>query len=81
MYTQHYLDGAGQWGRMEGARWEYFVNWLSEKGLLTSAMPSRNPVEGVSASLDDLRQGRAGASVPRDTVSMDALFTNAFLPS
>ena len=78
---QHYLDGAGRWGAMEAPRWERFVDWLAERGLLTSAMPSRSPVEGVSASLDDLRRGRAGAPVPRDAVSMEALFTNAFLPS
>ena len=51
---------------MEAPRWERFVDWLAERGLLTSAMPSRAPVEGVSASLDDLRAGQGGrARAPR----------------
>ena len=78
--VQNYLDKEGRWGAMESSRWQAVLAWLSEKGLLTSAMPSRNPVEGESASLDNLRQGRAGERIPRDAVQTKDLFTNDFLP-
>lgn len=77
---QHYLDSAGEWGLMSGGRWDAFLDWLSDKGLLTSAMQSRAPIQGVSASLDDLRQGRAGEAIPREAVKSADLFTNEFLP-
>ena len=77
---QHYLDAAGRWGHMRADRWDKFLDWLGEKGLLTTAMPSRNPVEGVSVSLDDLRSGRAGEQIPRPSISSADLFTNEFLP-
>lgn len=77
---QFYLDGQGRWGHMETNRWENFLDWLDDKGLLTSAMPSRTPVEGVSASLDDLRRGNAGERVPRLSINAADLFTNEFLP-
>jgi hypothetical protein len=65
---------------MEERRWDAFLDWLSKNGLLTSLMPSRSPMEGVSASLDDLRAGRAGQPVPRSSISSSKLFTNDFLP-
>ncbi|CAL8460828.1 g359 [Coccomyxa elongata] len=81
MVSMHYLDAAGRWGHMQADRWDKFLDWLDDKGLLTSAMPSRNPVEGVSASLDDLRAGKAGQKIPRSSVNATDLFTNEFLPS
>lgn len=65
---------------MESQRWDAFLDWLSDNGLLTSAVPSRTPVEGFSASLDDLRAGRAGRPLARSAVSSNKLFTNEFLP-
>jgi hypothetical protein len=65
---------------MEAQRWDAFLDWLADKGLLTRAMPSRQPVEGQSASLDDLRQGRGGERIPRDAVKSADMFTNLFLP-
>ena len=78
--VQNYLDANGRWGMMESQRWDAFLDWLSDKGLLTSTMPSRKPVEGQSASLDDLRQGRAGERIPRDAVKSADMFTTSFLP-
>ncbi|KAK9909173.1 hypothetical protein WJX75_008243 [Coccomyxa subellipsoidea] len=77
--SKHYLDAAGRWGHMRADRWDKFLDWLGEKGLLTSAMPSRTPVEGVSASLDDLRSGKAGEQIPRSSINSADLFTNEFL--
>lgn len=71
------LDADGAWGRQDGARWTGWVAWLARHGLLTSLLPSRTPVEGVSASLDDLRCGLAGD--PRDTPPADELWTNDLL--
>ncbi len=78
--VQHYLDAGGRWGHMRAERWDKFLDWLGDKGLLTSAMPSRNPVDGVSASLDDLRSGRAGEPHPRSSINAADLYTNEFLP-
>lgn len=77
--AQAYLDGQGRWGHMEASTWSAFLDWLSEKGLLTTLEVSRSPVEGVSASLDALRGGRAGDPIPRDSISATDLFTNDFL--
>ena len=75
---QHFLDKQKQWGRQEKARWDGFLDWLSDKGLLTTKVQSRTSVDG--ASLDDLRQGKSGEQVPRDSLPADRLFTNAYLP-
>ena len=77
---QHFLTKDGKWGVQDKSRWDGFLDWLSEKKLLTTKVQSRNAVEGVSASLDDLRLGDVGDIVPRESVSSAALFTNAFLP-
>ena len=55
-----YLNEAGAWGAMDGARWSSFVTWLRDAGLLTSAMQSRSPDGVNTVSLDDLRAGKAG---------------------
>jgi len=77
---QHFLTKDGLWGVQDKTRWEKFLDWLSDRQLLTTSVQSRNKVEGVTASLDDLRLGKAGEIIPRDSLSSDALFTNAFLP-
>jgi ABC-type nitrate/sulfonate/bicarbonate transport system substrate-binding protein len=75
------LDGAGRWGSMDAARWDIFLDWLSSKGLLTTKVQSREPVEGISTTLDALRSGGGcGEPVPRSSVLASALFTNDFLP-
>ena len=76
---QSYLDASGTWGRLDAQRCEAFLDWLSEKGLLTDGVPSRTQGPG-KISLDDLRQGNAGNKIPRDSISVAALFTNEFLP-
>ncbi|KAK9809928.1 hypothetical protein WJX72_001872 [[Myrmecia] bisecta] len=80
LLQKHYLDANKEWGRMEKGRWDTFLDWLSQQGLLTTAVQSRSPEDGVSVTLDDLRQGKAGEPVPRETISSDQLFTNDFLP-
>lgn len=77
---QHFLTTDGRWGRQDKARWDAFLDWLSDRKLLTTKVQSRTVVQGLSASLDDLRQGDAGEVIPRDMLVSDALFTNNFLP-
>ncbi len=77
---QHFLTKDGLWGVQDKTRWERFLDWLSDRQLLTTSLQSRNKVEGVTASLDDLRLGKAGEIIPRGSLSSDVLFTNAFLP-
>mmetsp|Transcript_19011 Transcript_19011/g.57443 ORF Transcript_19011/g.57443 Transcript_19011/m.57443 type:complete len:344 (+) Transcript_19011:176-1207(+) len=71
------LDG-GKWGRMDEGRWDEFLDWLSEYGLLTTSMQSRSAPSGDSKTLDELRAGNAGDSIDRSTVEASALFTNDF---
>ena len=66
-----FLDAAsGAWGRMDGARWTAFVNWLHSAGLLTSAMQSRSPDGVNTVSLDDLRAGKAGEARARKSTRL-----------
>lgn len=54
-------------------------SWIvPPQGLLTAKVQSREPVAGVSTTLDGLRAGDVGAPVARPDVA--ALHTNAFLP-
>lgn len=71
------LDAHGDWGRMDPARWDAWLAWLARHGLLTALLPSRAPVPGVSASLDDLRCGDAGAAV--EAPPAGELYTNELL--
>lgn len=67
------------WGKMDLKRWNVFLDWLSEAGLLTEKIQSRTPEAAEHlASLDDLRQGNAGAPIPRESVQAEKLFTNEF---
>ena len=80
MLSHHFLTPSGAWGSQDVGRWSQFLDWLSEQGLLTTAIQSRNPQEGQSVSLDDIRGGRAGDPIPRSAIDAASLFTNAFLP-
>ena len=75
---QAYLDSAGKWGTQIAQRWDAFLDWLSETGLLTTAVPSRTP-GGNKVSLDQLRSGTAGDAIPRDSVKAASLFTSEYL--
>lgn len=77
--SEHYLNSDGRWGVQSDKVWETYIDWLAAEGLLTSARQSREPVEGVSASLDDLRAGKVGEKVPRESVKSAELFTNEYL--
>ena len=76
---QHFVTKDGRWGCQDKARWDAFLDWLSDKKLLTSKAQSRTVVQGLTASLDNLRQGDAGQVIPRDMFVSDTLFTNDFL--
>jgi len=80
LFLQHFLTKDGQWGVQDKGRWDAFLDWLSEKKLLTSKVQSRKAVKGVTASLDDLRQGNAGEILLRESMSSESLFSNSFLP-
>ncbi|CAK0857003.1 unnamed protein product [Prorocentrum cordatum] len=67
------LDQRGRWGTMELSRWEQYLDWLSNEGLLTTYVNSRKP-SAAAATLDELRQGRAGEQIPRAQVSAAQLF-------
>jgi len=75
-----YLDADGKWGRMDKSRWDQYLDWLSDSGLLTTYMQSRTPKDGTSATLDELRAGKVGQPIPRDSVDSSRLFTTEFLP-
>ena len=75
---QAFLDSAGHWGTQTPERWDAFLDWLADAGLLTTAMPSRTP-GGSKASLDQLRAGAAGDSIPRGSVQAASLFSTQYL--
>ncbi|MEW5316999.1 MAG: hypothetical protein WDW38_008333 [Sanguina aurantia] len=79
--SQHYIGPSGQWGMMAEAVWQDFLKWLSSQGLLTQKLQSRTPVEGVSTSLDGLREGDVGRSIPLTDLAASSLFSNAYLPA
>ncbi|EFJ42027.1 hypothetical protein VOLCADRAFT_110035 [Volvox carteri f. nagariensis] len=78
--SSHLLDGSGRWGLMSPAVWSSFVDWLSESGLLTTKVQSRNPQAETATTLDGLRAGDVGERIPRDVVDVAAMFTNDLLP-
>ena len=80
MLSRHFLTPSGAWGSQDAGRWSRFLDWLSEQGLLTTAVQSRNPQAEQSASLDDIRGGKAGDPISRSAIDAASLFTNAFLP-
>jgi ABC-type nitrate/sulfonate/bicarbonate transport system substrate-binding protein len=75
----HFLDSKSTWGVMEDQKWEDYLTWLNKEQLLTSYIQSRNPVSGVSVTLDDLRSGNTGSPLPSDHITSHALYTNKFL--
>jgi len=48
--ADHYLTGAGEWGRMEHDRWARFVDWLAEEEILTTIDGDHIPAEEVDAN-------------------------------
>jgi hypothetical protein len=56
-----------------------YLDWLSEHGLLTTFTQSRQPIDGTSATLDELRFGKTGDLIQRESVPSSKLFTNDFL--
>lgn len=77
----HYLHkDSKKWGEMDVAIWDGFLDWLSVTGLLTTYIHSRIPQQGISTTLDKLRQGESGERIPRDSVDSKSMFTNRFLP-
>lgn len=78
--ASHYLDASGRWGAMQLPVWQAFLSWLATTGVLTSKVQSRSPDGADSTSLDGLRAGDVGDSVPLDKVPAADLFTNEFLP-
>ncbi|MCO5547916.1 hypothetical protein L7F22_001370 [Adiantum nelumboides] len=77
--AKFFVDDSGKWGFMKPSTWVNFVEWLSSQNLLTSWLQSRNPVPGVSASLDELRSGNGGSVLKASDLILEELFTNAFL--
>jgi hypothetical protein len=73
----HILDADGAWGRQVESRWSDWLAWMASRGVLTALLPSRAPRARVSASLDDLRRGRAGDPVLAPPAG--ELFTNELL--
>lgn len=78
--ASHLLDSHGRWGAMRAPVWDKFLDWLSENGLLTSKVQSREPIEGKSTSLDSLRAGDVGEAIPRDSIKASDMYTNDLLP-
>ena len=79
IYTaKHFLDAGKSWGKMATSKWNEYVDWLSEKGLLTEKVQSRVPSDKTT-SLDGLREGDVGAKIPRDSIKVEDLFTNNLL--
>lgn len=79
-YTaKHFLNADQAWGRMEEGKWDRFVDWLDEKGLITSKVQSRKGPSDTTASLDGLRDGDVGARIPRESIDVSKLFTNRLL--
>eukprot|EP01018_Ginkgo_biloba_P040101 Gb_12630 [translate_table: standard] len=77
--SNYFLDEEEKWGLMDLTRCQQFLDWLSVEGILTTLIPSRNPIVGVSASLDDLRDGNFGQVVQASQLRVDEMFTNDHL--
>ena len=77
--SRTFLTPEGSWGSMERKRWDTYLDWLDENGLLTTYTNSRHPKEGISTSLDKLRSGQGGARIPRQEIDSRDIFTNDFL--
>ena len=72
-------QNTGKWGHMSHERWDTYLDWLDENHLLTTFINSRQPKEGVSATLEQLRSGHAGPRIPRTSIDSTTLFTNEYL--
>ena len=72
-------QNTGKWGHMTHERWDTYLDWLDENHLLTTFINSRQPKEGISATLEQLRSGHAGSRIPRTSIDSTTLFTNEYL--
>ncbi|KAK9838417.1 hypothetical protein WJX84_005158 [Apatococcus fuscideae] len=79
--SKHYLSKDGSWGAMDTARWDKFLDWLSEAGLLTTKVQSRHAESSTTSSLMGLLKGDVGDRIPRTSVKASELFTNSYLSS
>ena len=66
---------------MDTARWDKFLDWLSEAGLLTTKVQSRHAESSTTSSLMGLLKGDVGDRIPRTSVKASELFTNSYLSS
>lgn len=74
--SANYLGPSGRWGPLEIDRCKGFVDWLGDKGLLTTWKQSRNPDGATTGSLDDLRSGKVGEPVAREEYKDARMFDN-----
>jgi hypothetical protein len=72
------LNSTGSWGTLSEEKWQKYIDWLSKENLLSSFIQSRNPVPGVSVSLDDLRQGNVGETFTSSILVAKELISNSF---
>lgn len=77
--SKYFLNNSGDWGFMVSDTWKKFVDWLSAEGLLTTLIQSRNPMPGVSSSLEEMRSGNAGDVVQISSLNFQDIFTNDYL--
>ena len=47
--AEAYLTADGEWGRMRAARWDRFVTWLADRGILTGVDGTPIPAEDLPA--------------------------------
>jgi len=78
-----FLTTAGNWGAMEAARWDKYLDWLHEAKLLTAVRQSRDPNGQLTATLDQLRDPKFQEEhqLPRSAFDSSRIFTSEFLPS
>lgn len=79
--SQQYLNpSSGSWGVMDVGVWSKFLDWLSDSGLLTGKVQSRQAGRPHTSSLEELRAGDVGEAIARESVNAADLATNAYLP-
>ena len=74
--SANYLGSSGRWGPLDIDRCKGFVDWLGDKGLLTTWKQSRSPDGATTGSLDDLRSGKVGEPVAREEYKDAQMFDN-----
>ena len=59
-----YLTGDGTWGQMRHDRWDRFVEWLADEGLLTTV--DGDPLAATDLAVDDLYTNELLTATPSD---------------